>query len=160
MNHKLTSVAVIAGLLAFTSTVEAKSLSSTPRGTKVANGKQFDIYVELKESKPFAATNSMLNIYSTTVVVHQTGKNGNQRFISRMEAFDANLLDPLMWQVGDFNGDGFEDYRAVSGISNEGCHTWTTQTWLPKSERFTRGAKVNYITDASGKKVKSCYPLK
>ncbi len=158
MNHKLISAAVLAGLFVFTSMAEAKKLPSPPAGTKVVSGKQLDIYVELKESKPFAATSSMLNIYSTTVVVHQTLEHGRQRFISRMEAFDANLLDPSMWQVGDFNGDGFEDYRAVSGISNNGCHTWATQTWLPKRARFTYGAKNTYITDASGKKVKSCYP--
>jgi len=158
MNHKMTLAAALAGLLAFTAIAEAKKLSSTPKATKVASGKNFDIYVELKESKPFATTGSMLNIYSTTVVVHQTPKHGRQRFISRMEAFDANLLDPSMWQVGDFNGDGFEDYRAVSGINNNGCHTWATQTWLPKRERFTFGAKITHITDANGKEVKSCYP--
>ena len=156
MNHKLISAAVLAILLAFTSMAEAKKLAAPPAGTKVVSGKQFDIYVELKESKPFAATNSMLNIYSITVVVHQPSVQ--QRFISRMEAFDANLLDPSMWQVGDFNGDGFEDYRAVSGINNNGCHTWTTRTWLPKRARFTYSTKNIYVTDASGKQVKSCYP--
>jgi len=158
MNHKLISAAVLVSLLAFTSMAGAKKLPSTPTGTKVVSGRQFDIYVELKESKPFAATNSMLNIYSTTVVVHQTSKPGRQRFISRMEAFDANLLDPSMWQIGDFNGDGFDDYRAVSSINNDGCRTWTTQIWLPKRARFTYGAKNPYITDANGKRVKSCYP--
>jgi len=158
MNHKPISAAVLASLLAFASTAEAKKLPAPPAGTKVVSGKQFDIYAELKESKPFAATNSMLNIYSITVVVHQTSKHGLKRFISRMEAFDANLLDPSMWKVGDFNGDGFEDYRAVSGINNNGCHTWTTRSWLPKRARFTYGAKSTYITDASGKQVKSCYP--
>jgi hypothetical protein len=153
MNHKLISAAVLAGLLAFTSMAEANKLPAPPAGAKVVSGKQFDIYVELKESKPFPATNSMLNVYSITVVVHQTN-----RFISRMEAFDANLLDPSMWQVGDFNGDGFEDYRAVSGIDNNGCHTWTTRTWLPKRARFSYGTKSTYITDANGRKIKSCYP--
>ena len=100
----------------------------------------------------------MLNIYSTTVVVHPAGKHGRQHFVSRMEAFDANLLEPSMWQVGDFNGDGFDDYRAVSGINNEGCHTWTTQIWLPKRARFSYHAKITYVTDANGKEIKSCYP--
>jgi hypothetical protein len=158
MNHKLISAAVLAGLLALTALAEAKKLPAPAAGTKVVSGKQFDIYAELKESKPFAATDSMLNIYSITVLVRQTGKHGSQRFISRMEAFDANLLDPSMWKVGDFNGDGFEDYRAVSGINNNGCHTWTTRTWLPKRARFTYGAKSSYVTDASGKQIKSCYP--
>jgi hypothetical protein len=157
MKHKFISTAVLVGLIAFSSMAEAKKLSSIPKGTKVASGKQFDIYVELKESKPFPATNSMLNIYSTTVLVHQTRKHGRQRFISSIEAFDANLLDPSMWQVGDFNGDGFEDYRAVSGINNDGCHTWTTQIWLHKHARFTYHAKITYITDKDGKEIKSCY---
>jgi hypothetical protein len=158
MNHKPTSAAVLASLLAFTPMAEAKKPPAPPSGTRVVGGKQFDIYAELKESKPFPATNSMLNIYSITVVVHQTGEHGLQHFVSSMEAFDANLLDPSMWQVGDFNGDGFEDYRAVSGINNNGCHTWTTRTWLPKRTRFSYGAKNSYVTDANGKRIKSCYP--
>jgi len=160
MSRKLISAAVLVSLLAFTSMAEAKKVSSAPAGTKVAGGKQFDIYVVLKESKPFAATSSMLNIYATTVVVHQTRKHGRQLFKSRLEAIDADLLDPSMWQVGDFDGDGLEDYRAVAGISKNGCRTWATQTWLPKRERFTFGAKITYLTDASGKEVKSCHPRK
>lgn len=74
MKHKLISAAILVGLLAFTSMAEAKKVSSTITGKKVAGGKQFDIYVELKESKLFAATNLMLNIYATTVVVHKTPK--------------------------------------------------------------------------------------
>jgi hypothetical protein len=158
MDYKLMFAAVVAGLFAFTAIAEAKKLPWPPDGTKVSSGKQFDIYVKLKESKPFAATSSMLNIYSTTVVVRQTRKHGRQRFISSMESFDANLLDPSMWQVGDFNGDGFDDYRFVSGINNDGCHTWTTQIWLPKHARFTYHAKITYITDSNGTEVKSCYP--
>ncbi|HEY4698454.1 MAG TPA: hypothetical protein VIH29_10695 [Gallionella sp.] len=160
MSHKIISAAVLVSLLAFTSVAEAKKLSSTPAGAKVASGKQFDIYVVLKESKPFAATGLVLNIYSTTVVVHQTRRHGLQRFKSRLEAIDADLLDPSMWQVGDFDGDGLEDYRAVAGISKNGCRTWATQTWLPKRERFTFGAKITYLTDASGNEVKSCNPRK
>ena len=98
----------------------------------------------------------MLNIYQTTVVVHQTRKHGRQRKGGRLEAIDADLLDPAMWQVGDFDADGLDDYRAVAGISKKGCRTWATQTWLPDNERFTFGAKIIYLTDASGKQVESC----
>jgi hypothetical protein len=160
MSHTFVSAAVLVSLLAFTSMAEAKKEYSAPAGTKVASGKQFDIYVALKESRPFAATGLVLNIYATTVVVHQTRKHGRQRFKSRLEALDADLLDPSMWQVGDFDGDGLEDYRAVAGISKNGCRTWETQTWLPERERFTFGAKISYLTDASGKEVKSCNPRK
>lgn len=158
MNRKFVSAAVLVSLLAFTSMAEAKKVFAPPTGTKIASGQQLDIYVVLKESKPFANTGLMLNIYKTTVVVHQTKKHGLQRFNSRLEAIDADLLDPSMWQVGDFNGDGLEDYRAVAGISKNGCRTWETQTWLPDRERFTFGAKITYLTDASGKEVKSCNP--
>lgn len=160
MNHTLASAAVLLSLLTFASMAEAKKMPSTPAGTKVSSGKQFDIYVELKESKPFASTGSVLNIYATTVVVHKTRKHGRQLFKSRLEAIDADLLDPSMWQVGDFDGDGLEDYRAVAGISKNGCRTWATQTWLPKRKRFTFGAKITYLTDASGKEVKTCHPRK
>ena len=160
MSHKLISAAALVTLLALTSMAEAKKEFAAPTGKKVGSGKQLDIYVVLKESGPFAATSSVLNIYSTNVVVHQTRKHGRQRFPGRLEAIDADLLDPLMWQVGDFNGDGFEDYRAVAGISKNGCRTWQTQTWLPDRERFTFAAKISYLTDASGKEVKTCYPRK
>lgn len=160
MNRKLVSAAILVSLLAFTSSAEAKKASSAPAGSKVAGGKHLDIYVVLKESRPFARTGLMLNIYATTVIVHQTRKHGRQRFKSRLESIDADLLDPSMWQVGDFDGDGFEDYRAVAGIDKNGCRTWSTQTWLPKRERFTFGAKITYLTDASGKEVKSCHPRK
>src|SRR5450830_1532973 len=154
MNRKLVSAAVLVSLFAFTSMAEPKKVFAPPAGSKVASGQQLDIYVVLKESKPFAATSSVLNIYETTVVVHQTRKHGRQRFKGRLEAIDADLLDPSMWQVGDFDGDGLDDYRAVAGISKNGCRTWATQTWLRDRERFTFGAKITYLTDASGKEVK------
>lgn len=158
MNHKLVSAAVLVSLLAFTSMAEAKKVNPPPAGTKVASGKQFDIYVVLKESKPFAATSSVLNIYATTIVVHKTRKHGRQLFKNRLESVDADLLDPSMWQVGDFDGDSLEDYRAVAGISKNGCRTWATQTWLPKRERFTFSAKIPYLTDANGNVVNTCHP--
>ena len=160
MSYKLLSVAVLMSLFALATMAEAKKFPSNPSGTQVASGKQFDIYVVLKESKPWAATNLVLNIYATTVVVHHTRKHGRQRFGGRLEAVDADLLDSSMWQVGDFNGDGFDDYRAVSGRDKKGCSTWQTQTWLPDRERFTFAAKIPYLTDASGKEVKSCNPRK
>lgn len=134
----------------------AKKEFKPPDGVKVASGQSFDIYVVKKESKPFAATGFMLNIFESVVVVHQTRKHGRQRYGSRAEAIDADLLDPAMWQVGDFNGDGFDDYRFVAQISKGGCRTWNTWLWLPDRERFTLGAKINHQTDAGGKPVKSC----
>jgi len=160
MSHKLLSVVTLMCLLALAQLAEAKKISSTPAGIKVASGEQFDIYVALKESEPWAGTNMMLNIYKTTVVVHHTRKRGRQRFGGRLEAVDADLLDSSMWQVGDFNKDGFDDYRVVSGRDKKGCSNWQTQTWLPDRERFTFAAKISYLTDASGKEVKSCNPRK
>lgn len=154
-------IAALVSMLAFTPLAEAgKKGNSPPKGSKVASGAQFDIYAELKESRPFAGANLMLNIYATTVVVHNTQKHGRQLYRSRLEAVDADLIDPSMWQVGDFDGDGLDDYRAVTGISKKGCRTWATQTWLPKKERFTFAAKIQYLTDASGKEVKTCSPRK
>lgn len=162
MSRKLVSAAFFFSFVAFASMAEAKNKKAylTPAGSKVASGQQFDIYVVQKESKPFAGTGSVLNIYATTVVVHQTRKHGRQRFSSRLEAIDADLLDPTMWQVGDFDGDGFEDYRAVAGISRNGCRTWATQTWIPERERFTFAKKISYLTDANGNEVKTCDPRK
>lgn len=154
-------VAALIGMFAVTAlAAPKKKVASTPAGEKVASGKQFDIYAELKKTGPWAASGSTLNIYSTTVVVHNTRKHGRQLFRSRLEAIDADLLDPSMWKVADFDGDGFDDYRAVSDIKKNGCRTWATQTWLPKQERFTFGAHISHMTDASGKEVESCFPKK
>jgi len=134
----------------------AKKPPKPPAGTKVYTGPSFDIYVTHKESKPFAQTGWMLSIYESTVVVHNTRRHGRQLKRSRVEAIDADLLDPSMWQVGDYDGDGSDDYRSVSQITKKGCRIWATQTWLPDKERFTSAAKIAYQTDASGKPVKSC----
>jgi len=134
----------------------SKKSPRTPAGVKVASGQAFDIYVVLKESKPFAQTGSVLSIFESTVVVHHTRKHGRQLKGGRVEAIDADLLDPAMWQIGDFDGDGLEDYRSVAQITKKGCRIWATQTWLPDRERFTFAAKIAYQTDASGKPVKSC----
>ena len=152
----LLAVAVFVSLSALTTMAEAKKFSSTPAGTKIASGEQLDIYVELKESKPWAASGLMLNVYKSTVVVHHTKKHGRQLYKNQEEAIDADLLDPAMWQVGDFNGDGYDEYRFVAGISKDGCKTWATWLWLPDKERFTLGGKINYMTDAQGKEVQTC----
>ena len=128
-----------------------------PDGVKVASGTQLDIYVVKKESKPFGTTGFMLNIFAAEVVVHQTGKKpARQRYTSRVEAINADLLDPTMWQVGDFDGDGFDEYRVVSHVSKQGCRTWRTPLWLPDRTRFTFDSKIVYQTDASGKPIKVC----
>jgi hypothetical protein len=109
-----------------------------------------------KESKPYGTSGLSLNIFETTVVVHQTRKHGRQLKRSRTEAIDADLLDPSMWQVGDFDGDGLDDYRVVHNLGKKGCRTWWTQVWLPGPERFIHAGKIAYQTDANGKPVKSC----
>lgn len=135
----------------------ATKTPKAPEGVKVASGQQFDIYVVRKESKPFVTAGSMLNIFEATIVVHHTPKHGRQLKRSRVEAIDADLLDPSMWQVGDFDGDGLDDYRSVAHLSKKGCRTWQTWIWLPDRERFTWAKmKIEYQTDASGKVVQSC----
>lgn len=127
-----------------------------PAGTKVISGAAFDIFVERTGTKPFGIAGSSLSIFATTVVVHDSGKHGRQLIRGRAEAIDADLLDASMWQVGDFDGDGHDDYRAVSQIAKKGCRVWATQTWLPDRERFTFAAKIVYLTDARGQPVKNC----
>jgi hypothetical protein len=156
---KNTRVFLVAFALCSLATAPAFGATKAPKppdGVKVASGQQFDIYVVRKESRPFAAAGSVLNIFQATVVVHHTPKHGRQLKGSRLEAIDADLLDPSMWQVGDFDGDGLDDFRAVAQIGKNGCRTWQTQTWLPDRERFTFAAKIAYQTDASGNPVKSC----
>jgi hypothetical protein len=134
----------------------ADKVPKLPKGTKVHSGQAFDIYVVLKEAKPVATSGSILNIFETTVVVHHTRKHGRQLKGGRLEAIDADLLDPSMWQVGDFDSDGLDDYRSVAQITKKGCRIWATQTWLPDRERFTFSAKIAYQTDSNGKPLKSC----
>ena len=127
-----------------------------PNGARVADGAQIAIYVLAKESRPFAQTGFQLNIFEASIVVKQTQKHGRQIIRSRLEAIDADLLDPGMWQVGDFNGDGLDDFRAVAQITKKGCRVWNTETWLPDRERFTFAEKIKYHSDADGNPVKSC----
>ena len=61
-----------------------------------------------------------------------------------------------MWQVGDFDGDGWDDYRFVSAINDKGCRIWSTWRWVPDKERFTLAGKLAWQTDAKGNSVKSC----
>jgi hypothetical protein len=136
--------------------IAAKKEYKPPAGVKVASGPMFDIHVEQVESKPFASTGFRLNIFQTVVVVHHTRKHGRQRYGGRAESIDGNLLDAAMWQVADFNGDGFDDYRYVAQLSPKGCRTWDTWLWLPERERFTFGAQVKHQTDAAGKPIKVC----
>ena len=158
MKRKFASAAVLANvlLIAMSPVEAAKQEPAVPAGSKVASGPQFDIYVVHMETRPFAGTTSKLGIYQSTVVVQHTRKHGRQRFGGRLEAIDADLLDPSMWQIGDFNGDGFDDYRAVAGIDKQGCRTWATQTWQVDRERFTFGTKITYLTDSKGKQVNTC----
>ena len=142
-------------LCAAAGTALAAKEAKPPEGVKVAGGAQFDIYVVHKESKP-AVGGYALNIYEATIVVHQTPRHGRQLYRSRKEASNADLLDPSMWQLGDFNGDGLDDYRVVAGIGSKGCRIWATQFWLPDRERFTGAGKGPLFTDANGKPVKSC----
>ena len=134
----------------------SKPSPKVPKGTKVVTGEAFDIYVIQKESRPFASTGWVLGIFESTVVVHHTRKHGRQLKGGRLEAIDADLRDPAMWQVGDFDGDGFPDFRFVAQVTKKGCRIWNTQTWLPDRERFTFAKHIAYQTDASGKPVKGC----
>ena len=145
------------GALAAPPAFAAQKEFKPPDGVKVASGQAFDIYVVRKESKPFAATGYMLNIFASEVVVHQTRRTkGRQRYPSRKEAIDADLLDPAMWQIGDFDGDGFDDYRVVNYLRKNVCRNWTTWLWLPGPERFTRSSTIKHTTDARGKPLKVC----
>jgi hypothetical protein len=145
--------------VAFLGSVSAWATKKPPRepnGIRVVDSAQISIYVVGKESRPYAQTGFQLNIYEASVVVKQTQKHGRQIIRSRLESIDADLLELGMWQVGDFNGDGLDDFRVVAQIGKTGCRVWSTQTWLPDRERFTFSEKIEYRTDADGKPVKSC----
>ena len=148
--------ALLLGVFSVGPVEAAKKEFKPPDGVKVASGEKFDIYVVKKESGPFGTSGYRLNIFEAVVVVHQTRKHGRQRYGGRKEAIDADLLDPSMWQVGDFDGDGYDDYRFVAHLSKKGCRTWSTWLWLPDRERFTLGAKIKHQTDANGKSLKVC----
>lgn len=148
--------ALLLGIFSVGPVEAAKKEFKPPDGVKVASGEKFDIYVVKKETGPFGTDGSTLNIFHAEVVVHQTRKRGLQRYGGRKEAINADLLDPTMWQIGDFDGDGFDDYRVVAYFGKSGCRAWTTMLWLPEREHFRRGVKINHQTDANGKLVKVC----
>jgi len=148
------SLLVLAGFHALATA--APKAGKAPDGVKVASGSQFDIYVEKKESSPSGVPGNVLNVFSATVVVHKTKRPGRQLFSHRATATNADLLDPAMWQVGDFDGDGFDDFRSVAYLGKTGCRSWRTQTWLPGRERFTYAEKTAHQTDARGKPVQFC----
>ena len=156
--NKLYPLALAFGVAFFgsVSAWDTKKPPREPNGVRVADSAQIAIYVVGKESRPFAQTGFQLNIFEASVVVKQTQKHGRQIIRSRFEAIDADLLDPNMWQVADFNGDGLDDFRAVAQITKKGCRVWSTQTWQPVRERFTFSEQIGYHTDADGKPVKSC----
>jgi hypothetical protein len=150
------TLAFSVALCASAPALASKKVPSEPAGVKVASSAQIAIYVVSKQSKPFAQTGQQLNIFEASMVVNNTLKHGRQIIRSRFEAIDADLQDPAMWQIGDFDGDGFDDVRAVAQISKQGCRVWATETWLPDRERFTFAQKINYKTDANGTVVKVC----
>lgn len=150
------AIVLTLGIFSASPAFAAKKEFKPPDGVKVASGEKFDIYVVKKESGPFGTSGSTLNIFHAEVVVHQTRKRGLQRYGGRKEAINADLLDPTMWQIGDFDGDGFDDYRVVAYFGKSGCRAWTTMLWLPEREHFRRGVKINHQTDANGKLVKVC----
>ena len=147
--------AVLAGLLALPSTAEAGREFKPPSGIKVASGESFDIYVEKKEEKP-ASANSTLFIYEAVIVVHKT-RRGRQQQIHRVEARDADLLNPKHWEIADLDGDGLEDYRVVKHVTKGGCQFWEAMRWKADRERFTNGGmEFGRYVDAKGKPVASC----
>lgn len=149
--------ALLIGVFSVGPVEAAKKELKPPDGVKVAGGEKIDIYVVKKETMPYGTSGYMLNIFASEVVVHQTGrKPARQRYHSREEAIDADLLDPTMWQVGDFDGDGFDDYRYVRHLGKKGCRTWSTYLWLPERKHFRFSAKITHKTDANGKPPKVC----
>lgn len=137
--------------------IAAKKEFKPPDGVKVASTAQIAIYVVKKDSKPWVVKGSMLNRFEATILVHKTeSKLGRQRSMQGASSIDGDLLDPSMWQVGDYDADGLNDYRFVAEVSKGGCRTWKTWLWLPDQKRFTFGAKIHHQTDASGKPIKVC----
>jgi len=155
MKCQLAVAAVLLALLALPSTAEGKKEFKPPPGIKVASGKSFEIYVEKKEEKPTSA-NSTLYIYEAVIVVQKT-RRGRQLQIHRVEARDANLLNPKSWEIADLDGDGFDDYRFVQHVSKGGCQFWDAKRWKADRERFTHaGVEFGRYVDANGKQVASC----
>jgi len=126
-----------------------------PPGVQVSTSANLEIYVESEGTKPYPGGRT-LHVVKASVVVLKTAKHGRQRKIERAEAINADLLNPDMWRIGDFDGDGFDDYRVVKEISASGCRTWWTWTYLPDRERFTFASTIAWQTDAAGKPVSSC----
>lgn len=160
MNYKrafTTAFITLGALLACTSAGAAKKAAKPIAGTKVASGEFFDIYVQKKEEKPgWAGTDLSLGIYQS-VIVARTVRHGTQRFISRVEGINVDLLDPKNWEIADLNNDGVQDYRVVTEVTKGGCQTSVARLWQIERERFTNGGpELIRSVDNKGKPVKNC----
>ena len=130
---------------------QRRGQAPVPSGSKVASGRHFDVYVVKTEEKP-AAAGYVLRIFQMEAVA-RTAKHGIQRFKRRLEAMDADLLDARNWEIVDFDRDGWDDFRYVSGVTKKGCRTWEAERWEPEHDRFMLAAKFARWSDAQNKPV-------
>jgi hypothetical protein len=127
-----------------------------PAGAKVVSGRHFDVFVSKTEEKSMGVEGFTLKIYQV-VAVAKTLTHGTQRISRRVEAINVDLLDAANWEIADFDGDGFDDYRFVAQINKNGCHTWQAERWEPDHDRFMSAPKFAHWTDAQKKVLaKSC----
>lgn len=144
---------VLALALAAPTPARAKE-QKAPAGTKVVSGRHFDVYVRKAESKG-SLGGQTLHVFEM-VAVARTASHGTQRYTRRIETQNVDLLDPRSWDVGDHDGDGWDDLRYAIGITPAGCRTWDAKRWDPARERFGLAPTMTRATDAAGKVVKSC----
>lgn len=70
---------------------------------------------------------------------------GRSRESHRFETSGADLHDTSHWLVGDFNGDGWSDFRYVKTLLPH-CKYWWTYLWNPAKETFDLAPKIAHST--------------
>ena len=121
-----------------------------PEGARIVSGRHFEVYVAKKDEKPMAG--HTLNIYQVTAVA-KTQTHGTQWIRRRVETMNSNLLDPMSWEIVDFDRDGWDDYRYVASLTKGGCHSWEAERWEPDHDRFMMAPKYARWSDAQNKVV-------
>lgn len=99
-------------------------------GKIYASGRHFEIYVlktsEVRESFPKSIVGPkerLVRKFKITAVA-QTRRHGIQRYNLSATTQNADLLDAKNWEIGDFDGDAWDDMRYAVSVSEKNCRTW------------------------------------
>ena len=125
-------------------------------------GHHFEIYVVIASEVHQAFPQSIAGPKELTIrkfnitAVAQTRHHRMQRYNLSATTQNTDLLDAKNWEIGYFDGDGWDDMRYVVNLSEKGCRRWRAERWQPDRERFSAAPQLSKSVDARGKVVANC----